>query len=185
MGKKNKAILLVLFVLFFVVSAQAAPSPNSYQHQHIYKYLLTQKVDQKLASQITKTVINQDLIEPELIIAIIQVESSFNPKIVGKSGERGLMQISDVALREVVRFNSDISYAPEKLFDVEYNILVGCRYLMISYLRAEKYLPAGYNKTCLWASAVMAYKDGFRWGPKTFFYARKVMSIYRKLKNAT
>ena len=52
---------------------------------------------------------------------------------------------------------------------------------MISYLRAEKYLPAGYNQFGLWVSAVMAYKDGFRWRPHTFFYARKVIQIHKKI----
>jgi len=56
------------------------------------------------------------------INAIIQVESNFNPLAISRTGARGLMQI----LPSTARL---FGYDPNFLFDPEYNIEVGAKYL--------------------------------------------------------
>ncbi|HBH12462.1 MAG: Soluble lytic murein transglycosylase [Clostridiales bacterium 38_11] len=62
-------------------------------------------------------------LDPFIILAIIRVESNFNPYTVGTLGERGLGQLmSNTA--EPVAANLEIEYDPDRLFEPEYNILL-------------------------------------------------------------
>jgi len=182
MGKNSKVLLISIILLASLLSLPTpGQCPQGLGWQAGFQYMLRRGIEKNIAFEIAQATFAYSPTDPDLIIAVVEAESGFNPKAVGKNGERGLMQVSNIALRDVVNFNPDIEYAPEKLFDIEYNILVGCRYLKISYQRAKKYLPDGYNDFALWVSAIMAYKDGFRWRPHTFFYARKVIQIHKKI----
>lgn len=70
----------------------------------------------KIRSHVIKSA-RQYNVDPKLVMAIIKVESNFNPKRVGSShGEIGLMQLHP-------------KYFPQASFDVEKNIEAGVRYL--------------------------------------------------------
>jgi len=62
-------------------------------------------------------------IDPYIILAIMRVESNFNPMTVGSLGERGLGQLMDNTAKPVAA-NLDLAYEPDKLFDPVYNILL-------------------------------------------------------------
>lgn len=65
-------------------------------------------------------------LDPALVRAVIDAESSFDPKAVSDKGARGLMQIMPIAQREVMRRHG----LPDgDLFDPEYNLTLGCAYL--------------------------------------------------------
>jgi len=69
---------------------------------------------------IIRSAANRYSLDPELIRAIIQVESSFNPYAVSEKGAMGLMQLMPDTAREME------VYAP---FEAEENIMGGSRYL--------------------------------------------------------
>lgn len=74
----------------------------------------------------------RDLLDPELLIAIMQKESAFRPKVQSRYGAQGLMQV-------VRRWHHDKLHPSESLFDPEVNIRVGADVL-------EEYLAqAGGN----------------------------------------
>jgi len=62
------------------------------------------------------------LITPALIAAMIQVESSGNPRAIGRRGEIGLMQILPATGRM-------LGYSRQELFDPQKNVEAGTLYL--------------------------------------------------------
>ena len=69
-------------------------------------------------------------IEPELVLAVIDVESRFNPWAISNVGAQGLMQIMPFWLKEIGRPN-------DSLFDMRTNLRMGCTILSY-YLKMEK-----------------------------------------------
>ena len=61
-------------------------------------------------------------LSPSLVLAVIQVESRFNPRAVSVAGARGLMQVMPFWLRE-------IGYPKDNLFNVDTNLRLGCNIL--------------------------------------------------------
>jgi len=86
---------------------------------------------------------------PELIEAVIKVESSGRARAVSKKGAKGLMQVTAPAEAEVLnRFKIEAEAGDERLFDPDYNIRVGTAYLrlMIDRFGGDVYLAlAAYN----------------------------------------
>ena len=102
-------------------------------------------------------------VDPMLVLAVIQVESNFNPKAVGRShGETGLMQLHP-------------RYFP-KTFDIEQNLSLGIKHL------AQKL------KQCrtLKQAAVVCYNVGATRGkmlrePNNHPYVKKVATAYAEI----
>jgi len=69
-------------------------------------------------------------LSPELVLAVIQVESYFNQFAISRVGARGLMQIMPFWLKEIGRPN-------DNLFDIQTNLRFGCTILKY-YLDMEK-----------------------------------------------
>lgn len=61
-------------------------------------------------------------VDPQLVLAIIQVESGFNPFAVSSASARGMMQVMPFWVRQ-------IGESTHNLFDVETNIRYGCTIL--------------------------------------------------------
>jgi hypothetical protein len=90
-------------------------------------------------------------VAPELIKAVIQAESSFNPKAVSPAGAQGLMQLMPATAREL---------GVEDSFDPEQNIMGGTRYLRDLLRRYDGDLDstlAAYN----WGMGNLARSDGW------------------------
>ena len=81
---------------------------------------------------------------PALILAVIEVESNFNPRAVSRKGARGLMQIMPTT-------GSMFAARPHELFDPSVNIDVGSRYL--------RYLANRYR------GDVETMLKAYNWGP--------------------
>ena len=69
-------------------------------------------------------------LDPELVLAVINVESNFNRWAISHAGAQGLMQIMPFWLKE-------IPHAGDNLFDVRTNLRFGCTILK-HYLDKEK-----------------------------------------------
>jgi soluble lytic murein transglycosylase-like protein len=69
-------------------------------------------------------------LEPELVLALINVESNFDRFAISSAGARGLMQVMPFWLDEIGR-------PGDNLFDVATNLRFGCTILNI-YLKREK-----------------------------------------------
>ncbi len=67
---------------------------------------------------------------PELVLAVINVESNFNPWAISSAGAQGLMQIMPFWLKEIPE-------AGDNLFDMRTNLRFGCTILK-HYLDREK-----------------------------------------------
>lgn len=71
-------------------------------------------------------------LDPMLVAAVIYTESGFRCRAVSERGARGLMQVMPSTAQWVAEQMGAL-YAPEMLFDVEYNIQIGCWYLADLY----------------------------------------------------
>ncbi len=68
-------------------------------------------------------------LEPELIAALIHVESKFNTAAESGKGARGLMQIMPSTGAWVAGGLGILDFDPEDLFDPQVNLQIGCWYL--------------------------------------------------------
>ncbi len=107
-------------------------------------------------------------LEPELILAIIAVESTFQERAVSRVGARGLMQVMPGPHREKVK---EIG-GSRALFDPAKNIHTGAKILTI-YLN---------NHSGNLRRALLNYNGSL--GTRSS-YADRVMRIYRDLQRAT
>jgi soluble lytic murein transglycosylase-like protein len=64
-------------------------------------------------------------VPPELVLAVIDVESNFNRYAISSANALGLMQVMPFWVDELDIGNGDFNV----LFDIETNILIGCRIL--------------------------------------------------------
>ena len=69
-------------------------------------------------------------LHPELVLAVINVESNFNRFAISKAGAQGLMQIMPFWLKEIGK-------PGDNLFDVQTNLRMGCTILKY-YINKEK-----------------------------------------------
>jgi soluble lytic murein transglycosylase-like protein len=113
-------------------------------------------------------------VRPELVRAVIVVESGFNPRAISRRGAIGLMQLLPSTARRYGAFNA---------FDPEQNIHAGARYLadLIARYGGEKLelVLAAYN-----AGEDAVEKYGRRIPPykETQAYVPNVMRMYRALR---
>ena len=100
-------------------------------------------------------------LDPMLLKAIVWRESRFDPQKLGGAGERGLMQVSEVAAREWAAENRIDNFQMEELFDPKTNLQAGAWYLrraMSHWKQAADPIPfalaeynAGASRAQRWA----------------------------------
>lgn len=108
-------------------------------------------------------------IDPWLVYAVAWVESGFDPRSLGRAGERGLMQMLPATARSVAGRFGEPNLHPDRLFDPETNVRLGAAYLA-ELLRAHGGDPA---------KALTAYNSGRAVGAPSR-YARRVLSRYEE-----
>ena len=113
-------------------------------------------------------------VQPELVRAVIVVESGFNPRAISRRGAIGLMQLLPTTARHYGAFNA---------FDPEQNIYAGARYL------ADLIARYGANKLELVLAAYNAGEDAVeRYGRRlppykeTQAYVPNVLRMYHALR---
>jgi soluble lytic murein transglycosylase-like protein len=114
-------------------------------------------------------------VQPQLVRAIIVVESAFNPKAVSKKGAVGLMQVLPKTARH---------YGVSNALDPQQNIIAGTRYLrdlIARYGNNLELVLAAYNAG---ADAVERYGKQVPPYSETRQYVPAVLSIYRALTGA-
>jgi membrane-bound lytic murein transglycosylase C len=97
---------------------------------------------------------------PELIFAVIQTESDFNPMARSPSGALGLMQlVPRTAANEAYRYlyKEEKMIAPEYLYDPENNIKLGATYLYMLHTRHYGKIKDAENRRTL---SIAAYNCG-------------------------
>lgn len=100
-------------------------------------------------------------LSPEVVLGLIQIESSFNPYAISRSGAQGLMQVMSFWKKEIGR-------PDDNLTDVDTNLRYGCTILKY-YLDMEKgkLTPAlaryngSYGKTVYPEKVLLAW-EGWR-----------------------
>jgi soluble lytic murein transglycosylase-like protein len=113
-------------------------------------------------------------VRPELVRAVIVVESGFNPRAISRRGAIGLMQLLPATARRYGAFNA---------FDPEQNIRAGARYLadLITRYGSEQLelVLAAYN-----AGEEAVEKYGRRIPPykETRAYVPNVLKMYHALR---
>ena len=107
-------------------------------------------------------------LDPELVAAVIKVESNFNPNALSRKGAQGLMQLMPATARLL---------GLDDAFDGRGNIHSGCRYLKSLLDDFDGDLPlalAAYNAG---REAVRKY-NGIPPYPETRHYVRQVLRLY-------
>jgi soluble lytic murein transglycosylase len=122
--------------------------------------------------QFISTAAKQYGLDPELIRAVIKVESNFNPHAVSKKGAMGLMQLMPETAKEM---------QVEAPFEAMDNIMGGSRYLRMMLNKFDGDLRLGlaaYN-----AGPYLVQKYGrIPRIPETEQYVKKVMNEYGRIR---
>lgn len=130
-------------------------------------------------------------LDPDLVRAVISVESNFNSKAVSGKKAKGLMQMTDET-EAWCAWKNNLDSNPSKLFDPEYNISMGCYYLsylvdsFVSYEVALAAYNAGPGNVKNWLNNPEYSVDGKTLHnipfPETEAYVRNVMHRYEIYK---
>lgn len=105
-------------------------------------------------------------LDPMLVKAIVWRESRFRPDMVGKDGERGLMQVTEGAAQDWTRAEKIETFVATDLFDPAMNLRAGTWYLrraMNRWKESPHPVPfalaeynAGYGRVERWMKATPA-----------------------------
>lgn len=98
-------------------------------------------------------------LKPDLVLALIEVESRFDNYAISKVGAQGLMQVMPF-------WKDEIGRPEDNLTDIETNLSYGCRILQF-YMEKE-----GGN----WMNALARYNGSYG----KYWYPERVMNAWRK-----
>ena len=98
-------------------------------------------------------------LKPDLVLALIQVESRFDSYAISRAGAQGLMQVMPFWKKEIGR-------PDDNLTDMNTNLSYGCRILQF-YLKKEK---------GNWMTALARYNGSYG----KYWYPERVMDAWRK-----
>jgi soluble lytic murein transglycosylase len=102
----------------------------------VYEWLSPARFQQY--DQLIHAVSAANALDPMLVKAVVWRESRFDPQKLGGAGERGLMQVSEIAAREWAEEHQMENFRVEELFDPKTNLEAGTWYLHRAMLHWEK-----------------------------------------------
>lgn len=145
------------------------PSSTAYSVFAVFRNFPDKSRDEIM--RVVKRMSRRHGVDSNLVAAVIEVESNFEPDAVSHKGAQGLMQIMPATGKDL---------GLKKPFDMEDNIEAGVKYLK------EQLRRFGDNALALAAynagpKQVERY-DGVPPFPETRQYVQKVLSIYKRLK---
>lgn len=132
--------------------------------------MLTLSASQAKVVEWVKVLAQRYAVDPQLVLALISVESNFNPAAVSNRNAQGLMQLIP---QTAERFGVRNTYDPFQ------NLRGGIAYLrwLLAYFQGDVALAlAGYNAG---EGAVNKYK-GIPPYPETQAYVRKILGLFRR-----
>jgi peptidoglycan lytic transglycosylase len=88
-------------------------------------------------------------VDPRLVKAIVWRESRFQADMLGRDGERGLMQVTEMAARDWALANNVKNFHPDQLLVPEVNLEVGSWYLGKAVQRWQTLLTAAIADSSL------------------------------------
>lgn len=179
-------IICVPGLLFLSSTARAQSSPFALVHdaqgQDVYinvspaarvsRALITEATTPPLIQRIVRKTAGRLRVDPNLVDAMIRVESAYNPRAVSPKGAMGLMQLIPSTAE---------SLGVENPFDPRQNIRGGVTFLrsLLDRFNGDVKLSlAAYNA----GPSRVAEDGGIPAIPETERYVRKVTSLYREAK---
>ena len=118
--------------MFFTISLLLVASYFYIRHTPLRDYVFQELIFHERFSRydalIAQAAARQG-VSPSLVKALIWRETRFQPQRQGAHGERGLMQITEVAAADWVKAQKVETFAPTDLFDPKTNIEIGTWYL--------------------------------------------------------
>jgi len=152
-----------------LVKSQTADHPKlASLSQHIQN---TYKVSERKATSIVREAIKsaeRHQVEPELILAIIAIESTFRERAVSRVGARGLMQVMPGVHREKLKHIG----GPRALFDPAKNIHTGSQ-ILVDYLNDHS---GNLRRALLNYNGSLGMRSSF---------AERVIRVYRDFQKVT
>jgi soluble lytic murein transglycosylase-like protein len=117
-------------------------------------------------------------IDPLLVLALIQVESSFDPRALSGAGARGLMQLREPTLRRELERAGLIHL---DLHDPAANVVAGVRYLrrLLDAFGREEVALMAYNAG---PNRILGYLREGEIPERFQTYPRRVQALHRKLR---
>jgi peptidoglycan lytic transglycosylase len=136
-------------------------------------------------------------LDPRLVKAVVWRESRFQADMLGRNGERGLMQVTAVAARDWAASKGVPAIEPSRLFDPETNLEIGSWYLSKAIQRwttQDDAIPfalaeynAGKSRVDRWVRtawkkndgsvSAQAFEDSIDF-PSTAQYVRTILARY-------
>ena len=120
-----KLIICLLLAIAAGVALIALRSGDSLYS--VYEWISPARFHQYDA--LIRTAATEHQLDPMLVKALVWRESRFDPRKVGKDGERGLMQVGVSAANDWARETRGANFRPEELFDPKTNLEAGSWYL--------------------------------------------------------
>ena len=122
------AFKLILCVLLAIAAAFAYVAMKSGDPLYaFYEWMSPARFHQY--DRLIRSVALEHHLDPMLVKAVVWRESRFDPKKRGTHGERGLMQVSEVAANEWARENRIGGFNPDQLLEPKTNLEAGAWYL--------------------------------------------------------
>ncbi|HVR69996.1 MAG TPA: lytic transglycosylase domain-containing protein [Vicinamibacteria bacterium] len=118
-------------------------------------------------------------VSADLVRAVIQTESNFNPRAVSPAGARGLMQLTPVTLREL-KVKMKVKTDP---FNPRENILAGTKYLSMMLDRHDGDVPLALASYNAGPTAVRRHR-GIPPYKETRGYVRKVTNLLEEARES-
>jgi soluble lytic murein transglycosylase len=128
-GKAGSLLLkIALLLLFSCAAAVAYLAIRSRDPVYVLRELKDWTDYRRFDPLIVKVAREYDL-DPRLIKAVVWRESRFQADMTGRNGERGLMQVSEVAARDWALAKGIRDLRPDQMLTPEVNLEIGTWYL--------------------------------------------------------